>query len=149
MSAPTTDQPQQKLPHGPRRLVMGLLIALMAVGSISMWLVVPVGWVYLASQLQEGSNPSLGPYLLVLFGIPISMVIIGKLLGAADRLYARVRGNPTHVRAQLPWMKSMRGERGSGRQRTVLDTVMVLSVSLALVAFGIWFFVFAGSSLPS
>ena len=46
-------------------------------------------------------------------------------------------------------MKSMRGERDSGRQRTVLDVVMVCSVALALLCFGVWFFAFAGSSLPS
>jgi hypothetical protein len=43
----------------------------------------------------------------------------------------------------------MRGERGSGHPRTILDVVMVLSVSLALLCFGVWFFLFAGSSLPS
>jgi hypothetical protein len=43
----------------------------------------------------------------------------------------------------------MRGERGSGHPRTVLDVVMVFSVSLALLCFAVWFFVFAGSSLPT
>ena len=45
-------------------------------------------------------------------------------------------------------MRSMRGERGSTRKRGVLDTVMIVSVGLALAVFGIWFFGFAGSSLP-
>ncbi len=43
----------------------------------------------------------------------------------------------------------MRGERESGRERTVLDSVMVVSVGLALLCFGVWFFAFAGSSLPT
>jgi hypothetical protein len=30
-----------------------------------------------------------------------------------------------------------------------LDVVMVWSVALALVCFGVWFFAFAGSSLPT
>jgi hypothetical protein len=46
-------------------------------------------------------------------------------------------------------MKSLRAERDSGRRRTILDVVMVWSVALALVCFAIWFFVFAGSSLPT
>ena len=49
---------------------------------------------------------------------------------------------------QAPWMRSMRGERGSTRKRGVLDTVMIVSVGLALAGFGLWFFGFAGSSLP-
>jgi hypothetical protein len=31
----------------------------------------------------------------------------------------------------------------------VLDVVMVVSVGLALLAMAVWFFFFAGSSLPS
>jgi hypothetical protein len=43
----------------------------------------------------------------------------------------------------------MRGERDSGRQSTVLDVVMVWSVAFALLCLAVWFFVFAGSSLPT
>src|SRR3954452_12019458 len=120
----------------------------MAVGSIAMWLVVPIGLVYLASQLQDSSQPSLGPYLVVIFGLPIGMVIIGKLLGRLDSYYHRVTGTERDVRVQLPWMKSMRAERGSTRPFRMLNVVMVVSVSLAALCFGIWFFSFAGSSIP-
>jgi len=126
-----------------------ILILLMAAGSIAMWVAVPVAWLYLGSQMQKGSTPSLGPYLLVLVGIVVSMVVIGKLLGWLDRVYAIVIGVSRQKRIQAPWAKSMRGERDSGRERTVLDGVMIVSVSLALVAFGVWFFAFAGSSLPT
>jgi hypothetical protein len=126
-----------------------ILIVLMAVGSIAMWVAVPVFWLWLASKLQDGSHPSLGPYAIVIAGIPVSMFVIGKLLARLDRLYAAVLGAPRQQRIQASWQKSMRGERGSTRQRTVLDSVMVVSVSLALVAFGVWFFGFAGSSLPT
>src|SRR3954463_10543594 len=126
-----------------------ILILLMAAGSIAMWVVVPVAWLYLGSQMQKGSTPTLGPYVLVLAGIVISMVIIGKLLGWLDRVYAIVIGVSRQKRIQAPWHKSMRGERDSGRERTVLDGVMIVSVSLALLVFGVWFFAFAGSSLPT
>lgn len=126
-----------------------LLILLMAAGSVAMWLVVPVAWLYLGSQMQTGSTPSLGPYLVVLGGIVVSMVIIGKLLARLDRIYSAVVGARRQDRVQMPWHKSLRGDRDSGHQRTILDAVMLVSVSIALVAFGIWFFLFAGSSLPS
>jgi hypothetical protein len=126
-----------------------ILILLMAAGSIAMWVVVPVAWLYLGSQMQKGSTPSLGPYLLVLVGIVVSMVVIGKLLGWLDRVYAIVIGVSRTKRIQAPWAKSMRGSRGSERERTVLDSVMLVSVGIALVAFGVWFFAFAGSSLPT
>ncbi|MEZ5122448.1 MAG: hypothetical protein R2736_12870 [Solirubrobacterales bacterium] len=132
-----------------RRPVALILIALMAVGSVAMWVAVPIFWLWLASKLQEGSQPSLGPYLLVIAGIAISMFAIGKLLARLDRLYAVVLGAPRQQRIQASWQRSMRGERGSTRRRTVLDSVMVVSVGIALVAFGVWFFGFAGSSLPT
>jgi hypothetical protein len=139
---------RSKVEAGGRGMAAFFLIILMGIGSIAMWLVVPVGLVYLASQLQDSSQPSLGPYLVVIFGLPIGMVVIGKLLGRLDRYYHKVTQTERDVRVQLPWMKSMRAERGSGRPFRMLNVVMVVSVSLAGVAFGIWFFVFAGSSLP-
>jgi hypothetical protein len=131
-----------------RRLAAALLIVLMAIGSIVLWLGIPVGWLYLVSQLVDSSQPSMGPYVLLLVGIPASMVVVGKALAKLNRVYGEVTGTTPTVRVRSPWMKSLRGERDSGRPRTVLDVVMVWSVSLALLCFGIWFFVFAGSSLP-
>jgi hypothetical protein len=139
---------RSKVEAGSRGLAAFVLIIFMAIGSIAMWLVVPIGLVYLASQLQGSSQPSLGPYLVVIFGLPIGMVVIGKLLGRLDRYYHQVTKTERDVRVQMPWMKSMRGERDSGRPFRMLNVVMVISVTLAGICFGIWFFVFAGSSLP-
>jgi len=125
------------------------LIALMAVGSVFLWLAIPIGWIYAASKTVKTTQPTLGPYLMVLFGVPISMFLFGKLLYRLNNVYERLTGQASEVRVQLPWHRSMRGERTSARRTTVLELVMICSVSVALVAFGIWFFFFAGSSLPS
>ena len=125
------------------------LIALMAVGSVFLWLAIPIGWIYVASKTVKTTQPTLGPYLMVLFGVPISMFLFGKLLYRLNNVYERLTGQASEVRVQLPWHRSMRGERTSARRTTVLELVMICSVSIALVAFGIWFFFFAGSSLPS
>jgi hypothetical protein len=124
------------------------LILLMAVGSIFLWIGVPVGWLYVASRMVKTSQPTLGPYLLVIFGIPVTMVIVGKLLFKLDGVYRRLTGSESEVEFRAPWLKSMRGERESGRKLTVLEATMVISVSIAVTAFGAWFFLFAGSSLP-
>jgi hypothetical protein len=132
-----------------RRLLGALLIALMAVGSVLLWLGIPLAWLYLASRLVDSSQPSMGPYVLVLVGIPASMVVVGKLLSRLNRAYGQLTHTAPTGRARAAWLKSMRGERDSGRPRTVLDVVMVWSVAVALLCFAIWFFVFAGSSLPT
>jgi hypothetical protein len=125
------------------------LIALMALGSILLWLGVPIFWLWLASRLVSTSQPSLGPYVLVLVGIPVTMVIVGKLLTRLNAVYGQVTNTTPTVKVQLPWMKSMRGERGNTRPRTILDVVMVISVAVALLLLAVWFFAFAGSSLPT
>jgi hypothetical protein len=124
------------------------LIALMAVGSVLMWIGVPVGLVYLASRLADSPTPSMGPYLLILIGLPVGMVAVGKVLGALDRYHGRLTGLDDGRPQQAAWLKSMRGERERRRRRSVLDTVMMISVAAALVLSAIWFFGFAGSSLP-
>jgi hypothetical protein len=125
-----------------------LLIVLMALGSVFLWIVVPVGWLWIASHATETSAPTLGPYLLVIFAIPITMFIVGKVLFRTNRLYERVTGQDAEVRVRLPWHRSMRDSANAGRRTTVLDVVMIASVAVALTAFGIWFFLFAGSSIP-
>jgi hypothetical protein len=132
-----------------RALLAALLIALMAIFSVVLWLGIPIGWLYLASRIAKSSQPSMGPYVLVLVGIPASMVVVGKLLSKLNRAYGDLTGTTPTVRMRNPWLRSMRGERDTGRPTTILEVVMVWSVSLALLCFGIWFFVFAGSSLPT
>jgi hypothetical protein len=124
------------------------LIALMAIGSVVMWIGVPVGLIYLASRLADSSKPSMGPYVLILVGLVVGMMAVGKLLGALDRYHGRVTGLDDGKPEQAAWMKSMRGDRERKRRRSVLDSVMIISVGVALLLFGIWFFAFAGSSLP-
>jgi hypothetical protein len=135
---------------GPHRHLAGFgLVIVMAIGSIVMWLVSPVGWLWIASRMTDSSQPSLGPYLLVLIGMVLTAVVIGKFLGVVNRAHMRVTGRLTDKREHASWNRSMRGERHSTNDRGVLEQVMLISVGCALVLFGIWFFGFAGSSLPT
>jgi hypothetical protein len=125
------------------------LVLMMALGSVVMWIGVPVGLIYLASRIADSSRPSAGPYVLVLVGLPIGMAIVGKGLGSLDRLHSRLIGREDDHRRRPSWLRSMRAERTPTGRAGVLDRVMVVSVALALAAFAVWFFGFAGSSLPT
>jgi hypothetical protein len=138
---------RQKLLWSP---VAVLLVLLMAAGSVVMWIGVPLGLIWLASSLTDSTQPSMGPYLLILVGLPIGMFAIGKLLGALDRAHGRLTGRTDEGPQRAAWLQSTRDERApKRRQRSVLDTVMIVSVLLAIVVGGIWFLAFAGSPLPS
>jgi hypothetical protein len=126
-----------------------MLVLLMAVGSVVMWIGVPLGLIFLASRIADSSQPSAGPYLLVLLGLPVGMAIVGKCLGVLDRLHGRLTGRLDSTRRRATWLRSMRAERTSTHRGGVLDQVMIISVGIALLAFAVWFFAFAGSSLPT
>jgi hypothetical protein len=131
------------------RLAAVALIALMAVGSVFLWLGIPFLWIYAASQMVETSQPTMGPYVMVLLGIPLSMVAVGKMLSKLNRVYGEVTQTTPEIRVRAPWLKSMRAERDEGRPRTILDVVMVISVGVAVFCFGVWFLFFArGGGLP-
>jgi hypothetical protein len=133
-----------------RPLAKAALILLMALGSIMLWIGSPIGWLWLASQMQKDSQQAgFGPYLLVLAGIVITAVALARLLSRLNHLYGEVSGEGEPVRVIMPWHRSLRGEDEGRAPRTVLDVVMVVSVAIGFVAMGLWFFFFAGSSLPT
>jgi hypothetical protein len=122
----------------------------MAAGSVVMWIGLPLGLVWVASAITDSSQPSMGPYLLILIGLPLGMYAIGKALGSLDRMHGHVTGRIDDGPHRAAWLQSMRDERGPVRKgRSVLDTVMIVSVLLALLVGGVWFIAFAGSPLPS
>lgn len=124
------------------------LVALMAVGSIFLWIGIPVGWLWIGSQVQSDSGQaSFGLYLGILAGIIVSMAAMGKLLSGLNGVYGRLTGSEV-VRVRMPWHRSLRGEQEGRPQRQILDVVMVASVMAAGFVFLVWFFFFAGSSLP-
>lgn len=130
--------------------VVALIVVLaMIVVALAMWTAVPFGWLWIASQVSESQEPSTGPYMLVLFGVISSIVMLGWLLVRLNSLYIRVTGTHTIVPIRPAWLKSMRDERPGIHAPSVMETVIVVSVILAIVAMTLWFFILAGSPLPN
>ncbi len=125
------------------------LIVAMSVASLLLWVGIPLGWLWIGSQLVDSSQPSMGPYMVVAVGIVASVVIDALLLSRLNRAYQRVTETDGQVRIQLPWLKSMRGERDAPRQSSVLDIILIGSVTLAGLAMLAWWLLLAGSPLPS
>jgi hypothetical protein len=123
------------------------LIALMLIGSLALWLGDPVLWLWITSRLQS-TQASMGPYALMLLGITLTAVVIGKGLARLNRFYAKVTGTAPTVRIVVPWRRSMRDARhgGSTDEDTrvpvgLLEVMMVIAVVIALVALALWFLV--------
>ena len=125
-----------------------LLVLLMAAGSVLLWIGIPIGVLWGASQLFQSQQPTMGLYFGIAVAIPVLMWLCGRGLFRLDAAYARVTGARRDEVYRPGWLRSMRGERTSNRATTILDIVMVVSVSLALLAMLVWSLVFAGSPLP-
>jgi multisubunit Na+/H+ antiporter MnhB subunit len=131
-----------------RKAAATLIVVAMAVAAMMLWVGIPLGWLWIGSQVVDSSQPSMGPYMVVVVGIIASVVLDAVLISRLNRQYERVTGSRGNVRMQLPWMKSMRGEREKPREISVLDAVMVGTVSVAGLAMLLWFVFLAGSPLP-
>lgn len=127
---------------GPR-IAAFILALLMAFGSLLMWIGIPATWLWVASQIGDGS--SLFSYLFALLLCPISMVLFAGLLQRLQVLHARISGSMTSAGpARAAWLKSIRGEREEPQPGGLLDLFMVASAVLAVIAFLIWWIAFAG-----
>jgi hypothetical protein len=129
----------------PSRAVRGALIGLMILGSLSMWIANPAVWLVITAHLQNSTQPRMGPYALMLGGIILTCVALGKGVSTVHRYYERRTGRTPTIYVIAPWRRSLRGGRSLKRETdgrrpvSVLDVIMVISVVLAVVSFTTWF----------
>lgn len=117
-----------------RRFILGApaqtaLILAMVIGCLFLWVGVPLGWLWIGSQIQ--ASASLGTALVVtLLGAVTTIVVVAPLLGRLNRWHVELR----EARDQPV------GEH------SVLEVLLVVSAAMATLGFGVWFFGFSGSS---
>lgn len=104
-----------------------VVLVIMILGSLGLWVGVPAGWLWVGSQIQ-GSTGNLGTAMAVMMGgVLVSVVLLAMALGWLNRKHAELRE-----------------ARGLEVASNPLEIVMVATAAVAVVAFVIWFFVFAG-----
>jgi heme/copper-type cytochrome/quinol oxidase subunit 2 len=107
----------------------GVILVLMMLGAgLVLWIGVPLGWLYIGSQVQ-GASESLGLAILVMMvGVVVSIAVIVPVLGWLNRKHLELR--------------EARGLDTHGQ--TALEAMMTVSVVIAVIAFTIWFFLIEG-----
>jgi hypothetical protein len=99
-------------------------------GSVVLWIAMPLGWLWVASQVAYLSGSLGGALAAALVGLVLSAALMLQLLVWLSRTHGHLRearGLPSH------------GAVG-------LEAVMVVSAGIALVVFVIWFFGYSGTS---
>jgi hypothetical protein len=125
------------------------LIVVMVLGSMTLWLAVPLAWLWAASKVNNSLDPSFGAYVAVAIGIPATMLVLFTLLRRVDAAHRALTGTVTETKAvPPPWRRSMRDERNVHAPTSALDTILVATAVAAVLALLVWFAFFAGSPLP-
>jgi hypothetical protein len=107
-----------------------LVVLIMFIGSLVLWIGTPLLWLWVGSQI-EGHTESLGAAIGAMFiGVVVTVAALSSVLVWLSNIY---RGN-----------RRARGMDDPGH--LVLEGVLVVSATLTLIGFVIWFFLFAGAS---
>jgi hypothetical protein len=130
------------------------LVTASALCTVNLWTGAPLFAVWVGSKVQGSLNnismTALFSVVVVLTGM---VFVLGLILTWLNTKYDEVTGRPPAARRTSPWMRSMRDEReGDVRQKYGISGVERMVVIMAVagcLAFEVWFFFFAGSSLPN
>jgi hypothetical protein len=130
------------------------LVAASAVCSINLWTGAPLFAVWVGSKVQGNlNNVSMTALFSVILVLAISVFGLGFLLTWLNAKYDDLTGRPPAARQTSPWLRSTRDEREDEVRRKYgisgVERAVVASVVAGVLAFEVWFFFFAGSSLPN
>jgi hypothetical protein len=127
----------------------GFVFIAMLIAAFSLWTAIPLSWIYIASKLSQTQFPSGGPYAIVAVGIVASILIVAWLIGRLNNLYIRITGTNRLEPVRPTWLKSMRDATPVRSPVTVVEAVLMTSVMLAVLAFTVWYVLWAGSPIPN
>jgi hypothetical protein len=112
---------------------------------------VPLAWVWIASQLA-GTKRELTPSLAIFIttGILVSYWLV-LLVGSALRSRSVGEEEERARQRRMSWNRSFRDEplNATNRDSDPIERIFIVVAVLAIIAFEIWFFFFAGSPLPN
>jgi hypothetical protein len=133
------------------RLKRAALLVGMSATGLNVWTGSPLAALWIGSRVQRNGPPSMGAVFLVIVAMGVFSYATLRLLRRLGSTYDRIVGRQPTVRAHVPWLRSLRGERPheAGQEYTLsaLDIIMCVCVIVALALFEYWFFFLSTSSI--
>jgi hypothetical protein len=126
-----------------RYVLLPVKAAGFALGVVLLGVGVPLLWVFIASLLSDTFlNLPLLPLFVMVTGLFVTYVVLAALVARFDKERAAM-GPP-----RMSWNRSLGAERNPESKTTQWERVFITTAIVMTFLFEIWFFVFAGSSLP-
>jgi hypothetical protein len=130
------------------------LVSASAICSINLWTGAPLFAVWVGSKVQGNlNNLSMTAVFSVIAVLAVTVFGLAVILTWLNAKYDEVTGRPPAARQTSPWLRSMRDEREHDvRQKygiSGVERVVVICAVAGVLAFELWFFFLAGSSLPN
>jgi hypothetical protein len=134
--------------HGLRRLAKGVGSVWGTVAAVAVAAGIPLFWIWTASKIA-GTKKDLTPSLAVFIGTGILVSYwLTLLIGSWIRGRSVDPGAERRRARRASWNRSFREEPPS-QQSDPIERVFIIVGVLAIIAFEVWFFFFAGDPLPS
>ena len=143
------EAPRPELPAKIKAARFGLAV-LTALLSINLWTGAPIFSIWVGSRVQGGTGLTMTAVGVVIGVLAVTVTLLVMALIRVESAYKFLSGDPVDKRRTAPWMRSLRDERpelAEKRPMTGFEKGLTVSVVLAIVAFEVWFFFFAGSSI--
>ena len=141
--------------HNSTRSMLLKRVALSAATAflaVNIWTGAPLFALWVGAEVVGEKQLTFGAVFIIVVVLGVLVLTMALALARLNAMYDRLIGRPTRER-RLTWLRSMRDEdwrtelhRQVGT--TVLEWIIMASVFLAVLAFVVWFLVFAGSPLP-
>ena len=107
---------------GPARL------AATTARSLLMWAAIPLAWIWIAGRVYDGTDSLVAGGGVALLGLALTEALAAKALNRIDRVWVSLRRRAGHEQAQ-----------------GALTRVVVVSATLGLLAFMVWYYVLSSA----
>jgi hypothetical protein len=124
-------------------VLMPVKVVGFGVGVLLLGIGVPLIWVFIASKLSDTFlKVPLLPLFVMVMGLFVTYLVLASIVARFDK--ERAAMGP----ARMSWNRSLGAERNPQSKTTQWERVFITTALVMTFLFELWFFVFAGSSLP-